>query len=561
MGPPDTDPRDDDGDRSGVTDPGPPRLVDGLDSLLDAVPAGVAIATPDGSTLYVNRRLAALLDRPRAAVAALGLDHPDWGFTDGDGRHGVTDDHPLARVLATGEPSSDVVHDVRHSDGTRRRLSSDLSPLRSPDGEVTAVVVGTRDVTERARLERRLRWRRAEAARLDRVSSVVRGVAADVSRARTRTDLERATCDRIADSEPYLLAVLGTFSAGNDEFVPRAAAGVDEASLEALLDAAAAPPLDDGPAAVAARTGTVQAVQNVTDLPYAYWSQAAERYGFRSFASVPLVHDDVVLGVLGVYARDPGAFGARERTLLAELGETVGYGLRAVESAERLRSEQVVELTLRTASLAGPTRADDEGGFRATGEGVLEPVDGVTLGYFVVAGASRADAVERADRFFEGEVRPVAAEDDEVRVEVRSAPDSPSGRLAARDGELASVVVEDGAATLGVRLPRSADREAAVEDLRELVPDLAVVADRLVYTPRSLRPIAESLLTERQLTTVELAYHAGYFRQPRTTSGAALAERMGVTATTVHRHLRNAEARLFEALFDASALPREQSRP
>jgi predicted DNA binding protein len=63
----------------------------------------------------------------------------------------------------------------------------------------------------------------------------------------------------------------------------------------------------------------------------------------------------------------------------------------------------------------------------------------------------------------------------------------------------------------------------------------------------------EDQLTERQRTTLEVAFYSGFFDWPRAITGEELAERLDVTSGTVSHHLRHGERKLMAAFFEASA--------
>lgn len=87
-------------------------------------------------------------------------------------------------------------------------------------------------------------------------------------------------------------------------------------------------------------------------------------------------------------------------------------------------------------------------------------------------------------------------------------------------------------------LGSGSDLQAALGIVRELA-DVAVLKVRSGWSDQS-----GDLLTERQCTVLQEAYETGYYDYPRATTQAEVAEAVGVTASTVAEHLRNAEATL-----------------
>lgn len=63
-------------------------------------------------------------------------------------------------------------------------------------------------------------------------------------------------------------------------------------------------------------------------------------------------------------------------------------------------------------------------------------------------------------------------------------------------------------------------------------------------------------LTTRQRTVLEAAYHSGYFDWPRRrTTGAELADSLGIASSTLHQHLRVASGKVFEQYFQGATSP------
>lgn len=95
----------------------------------------------------------------------------------------------------------------------------------------------------------------------------------------------------------------------------------------------------------------------------------------------------------------------------------------------------------------------------------------------------------------------------------------------------------------------------------EVVGDAAVLQTAVDAAPRtvdvtieevgsrpSLRTDPFSELSTRQRETVLTAFEHGYYRHPRETTHAELAEKLGCAPNTVSEHLQKAEVKLIEAL-------------
>jgi predicted DNA binding protein len=106
-----------------------------------------------------------------------------------------------------------------------------------------------------------------------------------------------------------------------------------------------------------------------------------------------------------------------------------------------------------------------------------------------------------------------------------------------------------------VEVPRQADVRSFVERLQGIAPSLELVAQRQhqrqEQTTAELSDQIRTELTDRQLEVLQTALSAGYFEWPREHDGEAVATRLDITQPTFNKHLRFAERKTFELLFDA----------
>ncbi len=183
--------------------------------------------------------------------------------------------------------------------------------------------------------------------RLRRRESVVRDVLAVLTEARTRTEIEKATCERLTNTDTYRFAWVGEYDAATEDLTPRTWVGDDQSFLDEL----SMTPIDG-----AIETTTWTAVQTrelavdpdlLGEPPYESWRQEALKRGYRSAISVPLIFRGTIYGVLTVYGGEPDSFGTREQLLIEDVGKAVAYARNAIESKRALVSDSTVELEFR----------------------------------------------------------------------------------------------------------------------------------------------------------------------------------------------------------------------
>ncbi|MDG5776581.1 bacterio-opsin activator domain-containing protein [Haloarculaceae archaeon H-GB2-1] len=540
---------------------GPPpdrdeRNDDLLDRVIEVSPVGIVVVDATGDIVLANQRAEEILGLKRTTITSRTYRDPDWKIYHEDGTPVTEAEHPVTRVFETGEPVFGFEHSIVRSDATERWLSSNSAPLFDESGSVERVVVGLEDVTRQREREAEIRTQRDELARLNRVNTVIRSVDRAIVTSSSRDAIEREVCERLATSDPYLFAVIGEFSSTYEEFTPRAFAGIGEPYLRRMLDEADSPSLREGVGATAARTREVQAVQNLDELSEDFWQETAHSAGFQSYASIPIVFEEVVYGVLGVYARRPDAFDERERVVLQELGEIIGHAINALERKEALVAETVVELEFREAGAFASVfqSMDDGAGGTLEVERTVLLEGGDALQYFTVTGMDPSTvrgALERGS--YVSDVRLVESDGEQTRFEVRTTGETMANVLATLGGRTRQVRFVDGELRVVVELPYGVDVRKVIDRIQALYPDMEFVSRKTRDRQKvgDLTSRYTEMLTERQRVVLEAAYAAGYFEWPRDSTGDELAHSLDIASSTFHKHLRVAERKLLDALLDA----------
>ena len=117
------------------------------DGIIETSPIGMIVLNPDGSIRIANKRAADITGLSRAELEELDhFDDPMFQATDADGN--PLEGGIFEEILATGEPAYDVERQFTRADGQRRWLALNGAALEDASGEVTAVVIGFKDITE-----------------------------------------------------------------------------------------------------------------------------------------------------------------------------------------------------------------------------------------------------------------------------------------------------------------------------------------------------------------------------------------------------------------------------
>ncbi|ELZ07824.1 bacterio-opsin activator domain-containing protein [Natrialba aegyptia] len=289
---------------------------------------------------------------------------------------------------------------------------------------------------------------------------------------------------------------------------------------------------------------------------------AASEDTVRAAISVPIVHEQTIYGVLTVLASRADAFSDTEQEAFKLLGETMGFSIMAVKSRQLLFADTVTELEFRidggeSFSFDLTTEYDctcslEWSGTTSDGRPIqYVTVDGLD-GETVIEAASEHESIESCRLIHDGR--------DHCTIEMRLV-ESGVRTIANHGGTIRDVTVTDGVGTCIVEVPQHGDVREVAEALSAIYESTELMArrevDRPVHTAVERRNRIHEELTDRQLTTLRLAYFSGFFEWPRSSTGEEIAETMGVTPPTMHQHLRKGLKTVLSEFFEEGSSPTE----
>ncbi|SEO79356.1 PAS domain S-box-containing protein [Halogranum amylolyticum] len=501
-----------------------------------------AVLDPDGTIQYITPSVGYVLDYdPEELVGDNVFEyiHPEDRKTMRE---------RVAETVDEGENRPIAEFRLRHADGSWRWLEARGRNLLD-DPQIEGIVAYTHDVTERVERKRELKRQREQLAALNDFNKVVRKIADAVIEESTREEIEQAACQQLVASDSYKFAWIAAVDPTTEQVTPRVEAGVEGYLDDVELSSALHEPIGQ-----AFRTGELQVSGDVfADPDFEPWRDAAETYGFRSFAAIPIVHKDTLYGVLGVYSERVGAFAEDERSIVGQLGEVVGHAINAYERRQALMSDEAVELEFLAHDVL------DDFGVSAPEESRITFDQAVPLGddEFLMYGTTTGDAFEALEALADqlphfAELTVVTETSDEIRYKLRLVEPPVLSTVAAHGGRIQTATIEDGDFRLIVEVPLGMDVRQMTDIVRDtyLAPEL--LAQRQVpqrdQTTERIHQVFTDDLTDRQRTALEVAYYAGFFEWPRTSTGEEIAESMNIAPATFHQHLRAGENKLLSAL-------------
>lgn len=532
--------------------PGDLRLIEEMlretDSILQRFDSGKGFA--DGTKLHHEKTLESGIDRTTEVdvdVILLDLGLPDsTGLATLTRVLDVTEFVPI--VVLTGLSDGEIgIKAIQHGAQdylVKGQVSSDL------------LVRSIHYALERNRQERERARRREQLEALNRLNEISQDVTHTVITTSTREDLERAVCERLVDSDAYRFAWIGEVSGGSNQVVPRVAAGVEDGYLDTVTVTSDDTEASRGPTGRAIRTRDVQVMQNVqTDPAFEPWREEALKRNYQSTASVPIQYEDVLYGVLNIYASSPNAFSTSEAEILSRLGDVIGHSITAIERKEALVSDTVLELEFRVEDVGNELyELTAEGTDQVLAEKFIRTDESVLV-YGRVVGIPQDTFREAAERSeFVEEVRILSAGERTYKFEaVTSAINSLVDAIGNHGGRISSGTLSDGTLQFVVEFPPGRDKRQLIELVEEQCPNAANRAQRLVdrasdTTARNRSRVLDSL-TEKQRIALQTAYFGGLYEWPRGSTSEELADQLGVSPPTFSQHHRAAEREIFKELF------------
>ena len=186
-----------------------------------------------------------------------------------------------------------------------------------------------RDITERKKAEIRIKA-------LNRVYAVLSGVNALIVRAGTRGELFEGACRIAVEDGQFIMAWIGFVDKEAKLIRPAASAGAVGGFFEQAPLAMGQGVDDEGLAPRAIRQREPVVSGDIQNDPQSIMREACRERGIHSVAFLPLLIGGEAVGVLGLYAGEPGFFDEEEMKLLLELAGDISFALDHIEKSNQL---------------------------------------------------------------------------------------------------------------------------------------------------------------------------------------------------------------------------------
>jgi predicted DNA binding protein len=251
-------------------------------------------------------------------------------------------------------------------------------------------------------------------------------------------------------------------------------------------------------------------------------------------------------------------FDERDQAVLRELGELIAHSIDAVETKQTLRADNVVELTITIRGFEGlliRLARDIEADIHF--DGLVGHSNTASHLFFTIDETNPDNIVSQAEDIRDiSEIQVVRDTEEECTFKATVTEPTLASRILEHQAVIRSLTVTDTEATVVVDLPAPTEIREFLDRLRQTYSEIELVSrqtrDRPIKTNQELRDAIGERLTERQWEIIETAYRSGFFESPREQTGKQISAALDISQSTFTHHLREAERRLCELVFDNS---------
>jgi len=242
----------------------------------------------------------------------------------------------LGKVALTGEPTHFL------DEAKAMHAHFDVHAYRVGDPEQRQVAIVFDEISERKRAEEQIQ-------KLNRIYAVLSDINQTIVREKDSQVLLETACRIAVDKGKFRMAWVGMFNPETQGLEPLTSSGAVDGYLKFKRVNMQDPAQTGGPSARCFLSGQHAICNDIEQDPlYLPWREEALRRGFRASGAFPLGVDDRVIGVLTLYASEPGFFDEEELILLDEMAMDISFALE-VNGHEEERRKAEEELRWRTA--------------------------------------------------------------------------------------------------------------------------------------------------------------------------------------------------------------------
>ncbi|RJX44175.1 hypothetical protein DM826_03620 [Halonotius aquaticus] len=535
-----------------------------LETALDLTYASMKLFDDDAGVLRSVCDSAAFGERPGSLATVAPGDNPVWeAYRSGESHRvntpqfdGVATELPVTFTQLVAVPVGDfgvvVVYLPEATEFTN--VDTDIVEVVATNAE--AVLRGFESAESQAQLADQLSIQRAHIDTLQAVVDTTQAIQDRISQADTQSALDTAVCAELATPAPIEFVWIGRPRATETALTVTASAGGGEQYLDTVRSAHGACSLPAHIAATERELFSSNAIsQHVRDTD---WAKEALSYGYSAVLSIPLVHNDVLYGVLTAYSSHDDAFDEMYTNLLTDAASLLLNHTRVLDQRSLGSNQTPTTVTFKLADgscplqrLAAATASEIrlKTIVRATDDTVTvvaEIIDGDRQA--VCEYASTATGINSATPF---------GTDDSTQILLELPRPFLATAVEQYGGQLLTATATPASTRIQLRITSGVSRRPLFEFITTQFEHAELIAQEERPDAAMDDRAALDELTERQREILNAAYYGGYYEIPRTVTGEELAASFDISSPAVYKHLQAAHKKLLKQLLTHEYPPHE----
>jgi diguanylate cyclase (GGDEF)-like protein/PAS domain S-box-containing protein len=299
--------------------------------ILESVGEGIHGIDTEGRIIFENPAAAKLLGYSIEELSGK-LAHATMHYARKDGTPYPIVDCPIHTAMHDGAICRVEDEVFWRKDGSSFPVEYTTAPIRNDGNDITGAVVAFRDITDRKEAETRIR-------RLNRVYAMLSGINTPIVRARDRGELFREACRIAVEHGRFKMAWIGVVDRSAMKIVPIASAGAEPEFLTLIKDSFSLredAPLGNTMSARVVNEKKAIVTNEIRGDSKVFFAKERIARGISSMAILPLLVSEDAVGILALYAGEPGFFDEEEMKLLTELAGNIAFAIDHIDKQERL---------------------------------------------------------------------------------------------------------------------------------------------------------------------------------------------------------------------------------
>lgn len=285
-------------------------------NIIETASEGVIILDKDRNMTFVNNSLAKMLGYEEKELLNSSVDNLVFEED--------LEDH-LQKVKSRQNLNSDIYdRRMKKKDGSFIWSTISAAPFVNKSREFVASFAMISDITERKKNEQ-------EIMNLNRVYLTLVACNEALVQVNDEKELLNKICSIIVDKGGYRLVWVGYAIHDQEKSVDKVAfAGISKKYVEDIKVTWDDSQYGKGPTGTAIKTGKVFILNTISEKAFGPWKEQADKYGYESCASFPLIIDSNNLGAINIYSGVEHTFTTGELSLLKDLANNLSYGIKSI---------------------------------------------------------------------------------------------------------------------------------------------------------------------------------------------------------------------------------------